>query len=57
MITYLLESFIWTAIDMEILSEETGFVFYVDFRKELIRVLVISGSYVVDKNNNTPCNM
>ena len=39
---------------MEILSQETGFLFFVDLRNDWIRVGVISGSYVVDKNNNSP---
>ena len=52
MSTYLLES-LWTFIYMEILSEETGSSSLLTYVTNFILVLVISGSNVDDKNNNT----
>ena len=53
MSTYLSQS-LWTAIDMEIWSEEPDSSSLLAYVTNWIRVLVISGSYIEDKNNNTP---
>ena len=39
---------------MEILSATTDFALFVDLRYELNSRTLITGSYVVDKNNNIP---